>query len=107
MIGFEVTINGKKVCTAGIGAPGDLQINTIWVLRHSQEDLTGIPGTADESVGLSIGGKAYAVPEYLHWPYTHLKAGDEVVIRVVDRESFDPPSGRSVFDRENKRGRGQ
>src|SRR5437879_3656301 len=100
MIGFEVIVNGTKVCVAGIGAPGDLQVNAIWVLRHSQEDLTGTPGTADESVALTVGGKAYAVAEYLNWPYTHLKVGDEIVLRVVDREAFDPPTSRGVIDRE-------
>ncbi len=80
MIGFEVMVNGAKVCVAGIGAPGDLQINAIWVLRHSQDDLTGTPGTADETVGLQVSGKAYAVAEYLNWPYTFLKVGDEVIL---------------------------
>jgi hypothetical protein len=100
MIGFEVMVNGTKVCVAGIGAPGDLQVSAIWVLRHSQGDLTGTPGTADETVGLSVGGKAYAVAEYLNWPYTQLKLGDEVVLRVVEREAFDAPASRSVIDRE-------
>ena len=100
MIGFEVIVNGTKICVAGIGASGDLQVNAIWVLRHSQEDLTGIPGTADETIGLSVGGKAYAVAEYLTWPYSNLKVGDEIVVHVVDRESFDPPAGRGVIDRE-------
>jgi hypothetical protein len=100
MIGFEVVVNGTKVCVAGIGAPGDLQVNAIWVLRHSQDDLTGTPGTADETVSLTVGGKAYAVAEYLRWPHTALKVGDEIVLRVVDRESFDPPTGRGVIDRE-------
>jgi hypothetical protein len=99
MIGFEVIVNGTMVCVAGIGAPGDLQVNATWVLRHSQEDLTGSPGTADETVGLSVGGKAYAVAEYLIWHYTTLKAGDEIVLRVVDRDSFDPPAERGVIDR--------
>lgn len=99
MIGFEVIVNGTNVCKAGIGAPGDMRVNAIWVLRHSQEDLTGTPGTADESVGLEISGQAYAIAEIHSWPYTNLKTGDEVVIRVVDRESFDPPVGRMVIDR--------
>jgi hypothetical protein len=100
MIGFEVIVNGAKVCVAGVGAPGELQVSAVWALRHSQEGLTGTPGTADETVGLSVGGKAYAVAEYLGWPYTHLKVGDEVVLRVVDRASFDPPAERGVIDRE-------
>jgi hypothetical protein len=100
MIGFDIVVNGTKVCVAGIGAPGDLQVNAIWVLRHSQEDLTGTPGTGDETVGLSVGGQAYAVAEYLSWPYTALKVGDEIMLRVVDRESFDPPTKRGVIDRD-------
>jgi len=35
MIGFKVFVNGTKVCVAGIGAPGDLQVNAIWALRFS------------------------------------------------------------------------
>jgi len=100
MIGFEIGANGAKHCWAGIGAPGDLQINIVWVLRHSQEDFTGTPGTADETVSLSVGGKAYAKAEYLNWPYLNLKVGDEVTIRVVDRDSFDAPATRGVIDHE-------
>src|SRR4051812_37344104 len=99
MIGFEVTINGTKLCTAGIGAPGDLQVSVIWVLRHSQDDLTGTPGTADETVSLTVGGKAYAVPEYLRWPNLDLQVGDEVSIRVIESEAFDTPEGRAAIDR--------
>jgi hypothetical protein len=100
MIGSEVIVNDTKVCVAGIGAPGDLQISAVWALRHSQDDLTGTPGTSDESIGLWVGGKAYADAEHLTWPYTHLQVGDEIVLRVVDRESFDPPAARGVIDRE-------
>jgi hypothetical protein len=100
MIGFEVTINGTKLCTAGIGEPGDLQVNVIWVLRHSQEDFTGTPGTADETLSITVHGKAYAGAEYIAWPNTNLQVGDEVSIRVVEREGFDSPAGRAVIDRE-------
>jgi hypothetical protein len=75
MIGFEVIVNGTKVCVAALGAPGDLRVHAIWVLRHSQEDLTGTPGTADERLGLQVAGKAYGVGESLEWLYTQLKVG--------------------------------
>ena len=89
---FEVFVNGNKLCVAGIGDPGDLHINVIWVLRHSQFDYSGTPGTADETMTLSVGGKAYAKDEYLSWPDASLKTGDEVLIRVVERSTADEPA---------------
>jgi hypothetical protein len=100
MLGFEVTINGAKLCTAGIGAPGSLQVDIVWVLRHSQDDFTGVPGTPDETMSVTVGGEAYASGEYLRWPNANLKAGDEVLLRVVEREAFDGPAARGIIDRE-------
>ncbi|HWB11137.1 MAG TPA: hypothetical protein VG826_18050 [Pirellulales bacterium] len=92
MICFDILVNGRKLCTAGVGDPGTLHAHIIWVLRHGQFDYSGTPGTDDETIGLTVDGDSYGRQECLSWPNTNLKAGDEVTIRVVDLESADEPT---------------
>src|SRR5262249_20482571 len=96
MLGFEIISNGAKHCTAGIGEPGDVRVSVVWVLRRSQDDLSGTPGTADETISLTIGGRPYSKAEYVQWPSLNLKRGDELTIRVVESDSFDSPTSRSA-----------
>ena len=36
MLAFEIQINGKKKCTAGIGEPGVLTTTLTWVLGETE-----------------------------------------------------------------------
>ena len=99
MICLEVSVNGVPLCTAGVAAPGQVGAFVAWVLRHSQEDLSGTPGTADETMSVSVTGQVWQPLEFLSWPYSRLKVGDEVAVRVVEREHADAPTARRRHDR--------
>jgi hypothetical protein len=98
MICCEVALNGVKLCTAGVGEPGDVHAHVIWVLRHGQFDYSGTPGTADETTGLSVDGQVYSRRELLGWKDANLKVGDEVTIRIIEADAADEPSSREKID---------
>lgn len=83
MIAFEVLVNGKKLCTAGVGEKGVLNASIL----------------GPKSPRLRVGGLCNE--EHVVWisprPAAHeLKAGDEVTIRVVETDVADEPTDRYV-----------
>lgn len=80
MICFEICVNGKKVCLAGVGNSGN--INTI------------INGFGDgQRLRLSVGGLDNN--EHLRWTERHsLEVGDEVTVKIVEAEAADEPISR-------------
>lgn len=82
MIAFEISVNGEKLCTAGIGDKGVLSAIINGPKRPN----------------LSVGGLAN--DEHLHWLEREagfgLKVGDEVTVRIVEADCVDEPVGRSV-----------
>jgi len=91
MIGFEVTLNGKRLCTAATGDTGVLTAIVTWVLR----DVEGVKEPSD--LRLEVGGLANGV--HLHWPSPKLAVGDEVLVRVVETKQADPPTRVDRDDR--------
>ena len=94
MICLEVTVNGKAVCTAGVGEYGLLTLLLTWVkcppeeLHDDRDERTGVPQ-------LAVGGLHGSVSlEWLH-PKLKLQVGDEVSVRIVEREQSDEPMTRS------------
>ncbi len=90
MLAFEVHLNGEKICTAGIGAPGVMTGIITWSLgdgkqRPKQEDLE-----------LQVGGLAGSsrTDQYLDWLKRSLQRGDEVSIRVIEARKVDRPTKR-------------
>jgi hypothetical protein len=98
MICLEILINGSPLCTAGLGVPGSVKAFIAWILRHSQEDLSGTPGTSDESLGIEVSGNIWQPEELVRWPHAQLKVGDEITIRLVERQSADEPIDRRRVD---------
>jgi hypothetical protein len=90
MIAFEVHLNGKKVCTAGVGELGVLTTNLAW--RGPQPYQKGGPSVADY-LRLDVGGLA-ASGEHLRWLDRKLRRGDAVTIKVVEVDSTDRPRER-------------
>ena|ERR1700722_7295121 len=100
MICLEVAVNGIPLCTAGVNAPGSAGVFVAWTLRHSQDDLSGTPGTADETVSVVVNGQVWQPAEFLSWRSAHLKIGDEVLVRIVEQEKADDPQSRRLADPE-------
>ena len=51
MLAFEVHVNGKKVCSAGINEPGVITTHMTWVLGEAKGRKK-----ASEQLGMRIGG---------------------------------------------------
>ena len=92
MIGFEVTLNGQRLCTASAGETGVLTAAVTWVLRTA-------PGVKEPSdLRLEVGGLAKGA--HLHWPAPRkLSVGDEVLVRIVETTHPDPPAETARNDR--------
>jgi hypothetical protein len=108
MICFEVTLNGKVVCTAGM-ADGILHWN-----------LTSFGG--NDGIRIDVGGTtsfergdlapklqaALQRPEpstAVHpvWLDERVKLGDEITVRIVDLPESDPPSKCQVLRPKSRR----
>ena len=83
MIAFEVSINGKKSTTAGIGDYGVLSAILSWVRRRAD---------GSEEMTFDLGGLLSddQQTENLRWLSENLKVGDEVTIRIVDIAQVEP-----------------
>ena len=74
MVAFEIFINGKKKCTAGIGKPGVVTTILNWVQADEQRGRK-----PSEDMELSVGGLISRSREFLEWFRRDLKRGDEIV----------------------------
>ena len=86
MLSFNVSLNGKKLCLAGIGKRGVLSVILNWVASDRGEDLF-----------LHAGGLANE--EYIDWiDHARLQVGDEIRVQVCEVESVDDPSRKRRSD---------
>ena len=99
MTAFQLHLNGKKVCTAGIGDPGVLSANVTWVRREIENPRTNNAASVDEELTLQVGGLVSETDEHVRWIQRRLKVGDEVCIRIVQTARIDRPRSRQRRDR--------
>jgi len=92
MIAFEISLNGKKKCTAGVQGPGVVSACIAWVSRERG-------GRAHERKELSLGvaGLVTRTDTDLQWLNRKLQLSDEVTIRIVDSAKVDAPKKRTRF----------
>jgi predicted RNA-binding protein with RPS1 domain len=76
MRAYEVSLNGKRLCVAGIGKDGYI---SAYVTYRSEPNDTWI-----DVIGLIASKKIY-----VRWLRKNLRIGDEVQIKIVDRRSVD------------------
>lgn len=93
MIAFEVFINGEMVCTAGVGEHGVMSsILTLVKKRRRRRqmwlEVGGIPADGVDGQRMHVGwvGKK------------PIKIGDEIRIRVIEKDEVDPPRYTRQFD---------
>lgn len=113
MICFEVRVNGKVVCTAGVGDLGVLTAILTWVKREPSDCPEGLETTewSEQQLDLNIGGSighGKHGHEFLDWiDHQGMSVGDEVAIRILDQPHCDPPSAKRIdtseFVQESKR----
>ncbi len=82
MRAFKVSLNGKKLCLAGVGGHGVLSAIISWVAGDRGEDLF-----------IEVGGLANE--EHIDWvKQKPLRVGDEICIKIVELGSADEPVRR-------------
>jgi hypothetical protein len=90
MTAFEIRVNGKKVCTAGLSEPGVVSSIVSWV--------RGVPRgkgrRATERTHIHIGGLNSRTETHYTWLTRDLQIGDEVRIKVVAKAKADRPIAR-------------
>jgi hypothetical protein len=96
MIAFDVKVNGKRACVAGIPGYAVLTANLTWVRRHPRPPH--LPRESSE-LSLSVGGLEGNVSphdegQHLRWLTTDMEVGDTATVRVVEREQVDKPRER-------------
>lgn len=103
MICFEILINDKKVCTAGVQSKfGVLSSNLTWVRkdlnRFSDEARKTVP---EEELNFDVSGNSDLGnnrSEALEWIRQSLSPGDEIKIRIKELNQADEPSSRRYDD---------
>jgi hypothetical protein len=97
MRAFEISINGKKVCTAGI-EEGVLSAILSLVMRapEGESGEKALEGPKLEVGGLLTQGEG--ARENADWLSRDLTTGDEVTIRLVEVDSVDAPLRREALD---------
>jgi hypothetical protein len=82
MRSFEVSLNGKKLCLAGVGERGVLSAI-----------INRVAGDRGEDLFMHVGGLANE--EHRDWiKHKHLHVGDEICVKIVESGSADEPVRR-------------
>jgi hypothetical protein len=76
MRAYEVFLNGKRLCVAGVGSDGYI---SAYITYRSEPEATWI----------NVMGLINRKKLYVRWTQRNLRTGDEVLLRVVDRKSVD------------------
>ena len=102
MIAFEVKLNGKVLCTAGIGEFGYLFVDLLWDKGNPAHRPKGQSKKAwgqEELLFQVSGGRVLDehFRERLEWASLSLSAGDRIAIRIVERRACDEPSQRLTY----------
>lgn len=87
MRAFEIHLNDRKLCTAGVKNDGVLTATLTYVAGRGRNDLA-----------LDVGGLLSSTEEHVDWTNLRLKVGDEVRMKVVETESVDKPPRRHRRD---------
>ena len=84
---FEVYLNSKRLCVAGIGDEGVL--STV---------VTHVVGKGRNQVDLNVGGLISPTREFVEWRRQSLRTGDEIRVKIVEATSVDRPNVRRKED---------
>jgi hypothetical protein len=88
MRAFEVHLNGRKLCVAGVGKAGVLTA----ILDY-------VGGQGSEETALTVGGLLTDADEHVRWVKRRkLKTGDEIHVTVLESKSADSPKMRQRRD---------
>jgi len=84
MIAFEIHLNDRKLCRAGIGESGVLSAMVTWATRT----MSG--GARNENLSLNIGGLLNPEGKHVAWMNQKpLAVGDKILVSIVEADSVD------------------
>ena len=88
MIGFEVEVNGERMCLAGVGDFGVLTTIISWVRTRA---TVSEEGEQVNKLELQVGGlkEADTGRAQITWLNKKLVPGDEIRIRIVNTDHVD------------------
>jgi hypothetical protein len=98
MRALEIHVNGKRLCTAGIGDDGALTAIVRSVLSPVQINRRNRSPQIKEDLGLDVGGFIPSTSEHVRWKAPKLRTGDEVRIKIIETDRPDKPSRRERAD---------
>lgn len=97
---LEITINGSKACTAGIGSDGVVTAILAFVKGSKPSDETQEHQDSEsESLNIEVGGLAnieLGTSEHLKWINQDLKVGDVITIKIIDAAECDEPITKEI-----------
>jgi hypothetical protein len=94
---FDVSINGRRICRAGVGADGVLTAIVTWakLTGPAAAEATRLRQPLDET-RLHVGGLRNDT--HFGWSDRNLRLGDRVTIEVARSKASDPPARRKRTD---------
>jgi hypothetical protein len=95
VIAFAVSLDGERLCTAGLPRKGVLTAVVDWVSRRAdaQPPESGLPV---EELELHVGGLDSGSEEHLTWYHGAIPKGSEVVIKILETAEVDQPKSRNA-----------
>lgn len=98
MICFDIDLNGKRLCRAGVGESGTIYSSVLWVggsphsPKHRGRTNSGV-------LELGVTGALGSLERQVHrqWVERQLRPGDTVSIRIVNADSADRPRREQVI----------
>ena len=97
MKSFVVSVNGRRICTAGIGPNGVLSAILSWVGGGSRR-------AAEGRLTFHVAGLDSRTDEHADWAVPEVAVGDEITIRIVEAENVDPEARRRRAGRNGEGG---
>jgi hypothetical protein len=91
MIAFRVRLNGKRLCTAGIGPDGVLTAIVTWVGGGSR-----LPELSN--FDFHVGGLDSRTREHVDYETPQLQVGDKVSVEIIEADQVDPETKRCAAD---------
>jgi len=86
MRAFDVQVNGRKLCLAGVGTDGAFAAIIDHVIRGGRNQIHirvgGLRGVQD------------GPDEHVEWASRNLRTGDEITFGIVETDSVDRPKNR-------------
>ena len=83
MRALEVSLNGKRLCVAGVGDDGVASAIVSCVFRQGDDDLF-----------LDTGGINNTAQQLWRWHYRKIKVGDRIQVAVIEADKADKPKDR-------------